>query len=610
VAEFGNIDALRHYLIATLQKHRGEAQRGIIADFSPTRYDEQSMFVRIGKGSLGGKGRGLGFASAMLQRFDLAREFPGVQISVPRSAVVCTDLFEEFLATNDLHELAYHTDDDEKIHRAFADARLPETLVAHLRTFLAEVRVPIAVRSSSLLEDSQAQPFAGIYRTYMLSNSHPKDVERLRQLCSAIQMVYASCFTRASKGYIESTPYRIEDEKMAVILQEIVGSKHEESFYPEASGVARSYNYYPVEPMQPEEGLAVMALGLGRQVVGGRQSLRFSPAHPQNIPEFSDVEATRNQAQRDFYALDLSKSDLLPDDDEGANLVQLELADALRHGTLDRIASSYSAANHVIYDGLSRGEHPVLTFAPLLKSQKPPLPKILERLLAIGAEGMGGAVEMEFALNLSQQPATFGFLQIRRLIEGGEPEDVHIDADATASAVCHSERALGNGLTESARDIIYVRPNHFERSKSPQIAAEVGRLNKKLKNERRPYVLIGPGRWGSSDPWLGIPVRWDQINAARVIVEAALEDFRVEPSQGTHFFQNMTSLGIGYFTVNSFAGSGHVDWKWLAEQEIIEQSDYLIHVRLEDPVRVRIDGRHGRGVILRPEVIAPIEDET
>jgi len=599
VEEFDGIEELRNYLIESLQLHRAEQQRGIIADFSPDRYDESSRFVRLGTGSLGGKGRGLAFANLMLQRVDLATEYPQLEISVPRSAVIGCDVFDAFLQENELHDLAYSAEDDIEIIDAFARAELPENIRNDLRSFLRTVRVPLAVRSSSLLEDSQSQPFAGIYKTYMLPNNHSDDETRLQQLCRAIAMVYASTFSRESKAYIESTSYRIEDEKMAVILQEIVGAQHGDHFYPEVSGVARSYNYYPVEPMVAEDGIAVLALGLGRQVVSGGQALRFSPPHPHSILQFSSVDETLRCSQHNFFALDLAQSGRTPSADESANLLELDLSTAEKDGTLRLLASSYVATEHAIRDGLSWGGRPVLTFAPLLKGLGPPLPEALQSILDIGSIGLGGAVEIEFALDLSSVKPRFGFLQIRRLVTGGEPDDVRISEENTREAVCMSNRALGNGNLDAAYDIVFIDPDRFDRAKTVELAEEVGRINADLRAKRRPYLLIGPGRWGSADPWLGVPVRWDQIDAARLIVEAALEKFRVEPSQGTHFFQNMTALGVGYFTVNSFAGNGHVDWDWLKRHS--ESKGAVCHVRMMAPMRVRIDGRSGKGVILPPK---------
>jgi hypothetical protein len=599
--DFESLDQLRAYLIRTLRDQRVEQQRGIVADFSSPRFDERSQFVRIGKGSLGGKGRGLAFANAMLQHHDFGHRFGQIGIMVPRTAVVATDVFDQFLTENDLLDLAFSSRTDEEISHRFVAAKLPVRVMQDLGSFLEHVDYPLAVRSSSLLEDSSAQPFAGIYRTYMLPNNHADLGVRLAQLARAIKLVYASTFSRAAKSYAESTSSRIEDEKMAVILQQIVGSTHGGRFYPHISGVARSYNFYPIAPMQGEDGIAVIALGLGRQVAGGLRALRFSPRHPHNIPAFSSVTATLESAQQNFFALVTDEPHRLPSIEEDANLLRLELEDARADGTLTSLASTYSRANDRISEGLRKDGPAVLTFAPVLNSDVFPLAGILNEVLELSERGMGSPVEMEFAVDLSEEAPTFGFLQLRRLVAGGEPEDVRLDPERVEQSWCYSSAALGNGRMDDIHDVIYVKPDTFDAAKTRQIAAEVGAMNAALAEEGRRYILIGPGRWGSADPWLGIPVTWDQISSARVIVEASLKEFRVTPSQGTHFFQNMTSLRIAYFTVNPWAGEDRIDWDWLKDQPAMRASDHIRHLRFATPVRVRIEGVSNRGVLLRPE---------
>lgn len=598
--DFESLDRLREYLVGTLRDQRIEQQRGIVADFSSPRFDERSQFVRIGKGSLGGKGRGLAFANAMLQHHDFSDRYDRTLVTVPRTAVVATDIFDEFLAENDLLDLAYSSRTDEEMSHRFVAAKLPARVMQDLGSFLEHVDYPLAVRSSSLLEDSSAQPFAGIYRTYMLPNNHADLGVRLAQLARAIKLVYASTFSRAAKSYAESTSSRIEDEKMAVILQQLVGSTHDGRFYPHVSGVARSHNFYPISPMRGEDGIAVIALGLGRQVAGGLRALRFSPRHPHNIPAFSSVESTLESAQQHFYALATDEPHRLPAFDEDENLMRLRLQEALDDGTLTSLVSTYSPANDRLYEGLRRDGHPVLTFAPILNSGVFPLARILNDVLDLSARGMGSPVEMEFAVDLGEELATFGFLQLRRLSAGGEPEDVHLERRQLDEAWCYSESALGNGRMDDLYDVIYVKPQSFDAARTRQIAAEVGAMNASLTEQGRRYILIGPGRWGSADPWLGIPVTWDQISSARVIIEASLKDFRVTPSQGTHFFQNMTSLRIAYFTVNPWGGADQIDWDWLDSQPAIRASDHIRHLRFATPVRVRIEGVSNRGVLMRP----------
>ena len=600
IEDFDTIDALRRYLVETLRAHRIETQRGIVTDFAPNRFDERSPFVRIGHGSLGGKGRGLAFANAMLQGHGMTERFEGVHISVPRTAVIATDVFEQFLAENELHDLAYSSSTDEEIAHRFVTAKLPSHVRSDLEAFLSRIEYPLAVRSSSLLEDSNTQPFAGIYRTYMVPNSHGDPGVRLAQLSRAIKLVYASTFSRAAKSYAESTASRIEDEKMAVVLQQVIGSRHHDHFYPHLSGVARSFNFYPIAPMRGDEGIAVIALGLGRQVAGGLKAVRFSPAHPRNVPAFSSVKDTLESAQRRFYALDMSQPHRMPSVEEEGTLLRLEIDAAREDGTLPLLASTYSPQNDRVYEGLRRDGYPVVTFAPILNSDAFPLAPVLREVLALAEEGMGSPVEMEFAVDLDSDPAVFGFLQLRRLAAGGEPEDVELRPDQVEEAWCYSTGALGNGRMDDVADVVYVRPESFDAAHTREIAEEIGRINQRLVNEGRRYVLIGPGRWGSSDPWLGIPVGWDQISGARTIVEASLREFRVTPSQGTHFFQNMTSLRIAYFTVNPFAADDRIDWDWLAAQPVQLDGPFVRHVRFERPLRVRIEGRSNRGVLLPP----------
>ncbi len=603
LADFDSKESLRRYLSDTLRSHRLQLQRGVITDFSPQRFDSGREFMRIGQGSLGGKGRGLAFANAMLAHYAVSEQYEDVTVQVPPSSIIATDIFDEFLSINELHDLAYGSSTDEEIAHRFVAARLPESVRQDLESFLDRVRYPLAIRSSGQLEDSSTQPFAGIYRTYMLPNNHPNSQVRLAQLARAVKLVYASTFSRVSKSYSASTATRIEDEKMAVILQQVIGQAHGNRFYPHISGVARSHNFYPIAPMRRQDGLAIVALGLGRQVAGGLQALRFSPHHPRHVPAFSSTESTLAAAQRQFYALDLSHPHQMPSFDEEATLTKLDLDAAREDGTLRLVASTYSAENDRLYEGLRDEGYPVVTFAPVLNSEVFPLAAILRRILSIAARGMGSPVELEFAVDLESSPRTFGFLQLRRLVAGGEPDDVRIGPEEYAQSICSSPMALGNGLLEDVEDIVYVRPETFDASQSRTIATEVGELNARLAAEERPYLLIGPGRWGSADPWLGVPVSWDQISQARTIVETSLPDFQVTPSQGTHFFQNMTSLRIRYFTVNNRSEEDRVDWDWLASRPAEHETKYIRHLRLSHPLRILVDGRHNRGVVLPPSAM-------
>ncbi|NNE43419.1 MAG: histidine kinase [Gemmatimonadetes bacterium] len=610
VDDFRDLEVMRQFLRQTLTLFRQRTRQGRVEDFDPARFDGTSEFVRLGDGSLGGKGRGLAFAHEILSRSGIDSRFPGVRIFVPPSAVLTTDIFDRFLEENGLLEFALREEDDKAIARRFQEARLPVDVVDNLAAFLRSVAYPVAVRSSSLLEDSHYQPFAGVYATRMLPNSDPNPEIRLQQLLDTVKSVYASTFFRDAKAYIASTPNRMEEEKMAVVIQQIVGRRVGDRVYPHASGVASSLNYYPVEPMKPEEGIASMALGLGKTVVEGERAVRFSPSHPQVLPQFSRTEDILDNAQRRFWALDLSK---LPDtSDPDSNLVALDLDAAEQDGMLWPVASTYSPESDSVHDGLSRDGVRLVTLAPLLKGQVMPVPEIVALLLDMGYRGLSGPVEVEFAVNVDPADGgarEFAFLQIRPLpvLDTGVAaplEDVPDD-----EIFVRASHALGHGRSDTVRDLVIVDRDRFEREKTPEIVVEVERLNRSLIREGRPYVLIGPGRWGSADRWLGIPVAWSQISGARAILECDLADLKVEPSQGTHFFQNMTSYGIGYFNAQASEG-GWVDWDWLAAQPSHQETTWLRHVRLDHPVEIRIDGREGRGVILKHSVTPPASAET
>jgi hypothetical protein len=472
---------------------------------------------------------------------------------------------------------------------------------------LAQVNHPLAVRSSSLLEDSQYQPFTGVYETFMLGNQQadpqvgPED--RLAALSEAIRRVYASTFSRHAKAYVRATPYRLEEEKMAVILQQVVGTPHGQRFYPDFSGVVRSRNYYPVPPMTFEDGIAAVALGLGRAVVDGGKCLTFCPRYPQNLVQFSSVEDILTNSQTEFWALELHGS---PEGRPGHwHERRFSLDAAESDGTLRAVASTYSRDNHAIYDGVSRPGARIVTFAPMLKHSTFPLAEILDVLVRAGEDALGNPVEIEFAVRLPQQDgpvtAEFGFLQIRPLTLGSDSEDLVLEDVQPEQLICQSSKVLGNGRIENLHDVVVVDSQRFERSRSQEVATAVARFNRRLNEENRPYLLIGVGRWGSTEPWLGIPVEWDEISGARVIVEAGFRDFRVTPSQGSHFFQNLTAFQIGYFTVNPDAGEGSVDWQWLTEQAAVEEEGCVRHLQFAEPIRVVMNSHTSQGVIFKPE---------
>jgi CheY-like chemotaxis protein len=601
VADYETNEDLRQDLIRAIEEYRRVRGRIAVADFDRKTFDRSSRMSRIGGGSLGGKARGLAFVNRLLAESDVARKFPTVQISVPFAGVLGTDVFDEFLEQNDLQSLAIRATSDAEVEERFLAVPFPREVVKDLESFLDTCQSPLAVRSSGLLEDSPNQPFAGVYQTYMLPNNDPDPDIRMNQLLAAVKRVYASTFSQRAKGFLDMTPYRLEEEKMAVIIQEVVGVAHGTRFYPDFSGVARSYDFYPTLPIRAEDGVVAVGLGLGEAVAGGETCLRFCPRYPRHLVTFSSVDDALKNSQREFYALDLSA---IEDPTGPRSLGHYGLQVAEEDGTLTSVGSTYSPDNDVIYDGISRPGVRVVSFAPILKHSIFPLSDLLVELLKIGAESTGTQVEIEFAVNLSVPagaPAEFGFLQMRPLALTREMEELEIGHVLTSQLVCRSARVLGNGKISDIRDVVVVDYHRFDRLKSPAVARDVARLNAELQAGGLPYLLIGVGRWGSSDPHLGIPVSWNQIAGARVIVEAGFRDFKVEPSQGTHFFQNITSCNVGYFTVNPQAGDGFVDWEWLSGQPIVTRTEFVDHVRLDQPVVIKMSGASGEGVILKPE---------
>jgi hypothetical protein len=604
VSDFASLEHLRHDLIASIVEYRQEQSEVLIGDFRPARFkSSDSLFLKIGDGSLGGKARGLAFVRHLLHKHRLGRLFPSTRVVVPPAVVITTDVFDRFMAENNLMDFAIHSADDEEIVSRFLSTPLPAILRENLPAFLEEVRYPLAVRSSSLLEDSQYQPFTGVYETFMLAN-HQANLElRMRRLEEAIKRVYASTFSQHAKAYVRATPYRLEEEKMAVILQRVVGSAHGNRFYPDFSGVVRSYNFYPVPPMRCEDGIAAVALGLGREVVDGGKCLSFCPRYPRNLVQFSSVDDILANSQSEFWALEL---DHASDRDSASSLreVRFDLDRAEADGTLHSVGSTFSADNHMVYDGLSRLGPRVVTFAPVLKHEVFPLAPLLEQLIRVGEDGLGRPVEIEFAVRLPRTPdesAEFGFLQIRPLVLSGDGEELRTDGIDPENLMCQSFKVLGNGRVDELRDVVVVDFHRFERSRSVEVARDVAYFNARLSEQRLPYLLVGVGRWGSNDPWLGIPVEWDEISGARVIVEAGFRDFRVTPSQGSHFFQNLTAFQVGYFTVNPDAGEGFVDWPWLDRAPAAEEQGCVRHLHFETPLKVVMNGRSSQGLIFKPE---------
>lgn len=603
VSDFASLEDLRADLILAIREYRREMKEEIVEDFDRATFDGASPFCRIGRGSLGGKARGLAFVNVLLSEHRVRDRFPGVRIAVPPSVVVATDVFDAFLEKNDLRGFAIAATDDYTIRRRFLQAEFPEGAREDLAAYLDRVREPIAVRSSSLLEDSQYQPFAGIYETYMLPNNHRNRRVRLEQLLDAIKRVYASTFSPHAKAYLATTPYRIEEEKMAVVLQKVVGSARGERFYPDFSGVARSRNFYPTPPMTGDDGVAAVALGLGETVADGEACIRFCPRYPRHLVQFSSVDDILQNSQREFFALHLGGAEPGAPGRRGSGLRRFGLEAAEEDGTLAAVGSTYSPENDAVYDGTSRQGIRLVDFAPTLKHGLFPLAEILDLLLALAKEGTGTPVEIEFAVDLSPapgEPRRFGFLQLRPVALSSEPSELEIGDEDPARLVASSPSVLGHGRVEDVRDAIVVDYHRFDRARSRDVAREVARLNGILAAEGIPYLLIGVGRWGSQDPFLGIPVTWDQISGARVILESGFRDFKVTPSQGTHFFQNLTTFRVGYFTVNPDSGQGFVDWDWLAAQPAESETEYVRHLRFSGPLLVKMNGRRNEGVIVKP----------
>ncbi len=604
VEDFSTLEELREDLIRSLREYRQLRTRGIISEFSKDLYDPEFSFARIGGGSLGGKARGLGFVNMLINNYNVYDRFEDIKIFVPSGIVVGTDVFDEFIEMNNLRQVAFGNLPDEEIKNRFVKAnKFPEDVLGDLAAYLDLVDVPLAVRSSSLLEDSQYHPFAGVYETVMIPNNHSNPLIRLNDLLVTIKHVYASTFCSRAKDYIKMTSYRLEEEKMAVIVQRMVGREHNDKYYPDFSGVAKSHNFYPMPPQKPSDGIVSVALGLGRLVVEGGNCVRFSPKYPTHQILSSSTSEALDSNQHEFYALDLKTdtSVLVDAPDELQKLY--DIGEAEQDDTLAPIGSTYSPENDAIYDGIGRDGVRLVSFAPLLKTKLFPLPEILQLILDMGSWGMGAPVEIEFAVNYSSppgKPKEFGILQMRPMVISRELEELEIEEDKNDQLLCQSSQVLGNGIIRSIKDIILVDKQKFERAKSKEVAREVTQFNQKLIKQRRPYLLVGVGRWGTNDPWLGIPVSWANISGARAIIETNPKDMDITLSQGSHFFQNITSFMVGYFTVDTETDKGYVDWDWLLSQEPVDKKEYTKHLQFDDPVVVKINGRKNKGIIYKP----------
>ena len=603
-----DVDAHRQIIFDAIVQYRRMKNIGIVAVFDRLKFDRYAHFARIGEGSLGGKGRGLAFLDNIVKRHPELNQYGNAFVTIPKTVVLCTDFFDEFMDKNNLWSVALSDASDEEILQHFLKAQLPDSLIADFFTFFDAVKAPIAVRSSSLLEDSHYQPFAGIYSTYMIPYLEDK-YEMLRMLACAIKGVYASVYYKDSKAYMTATSNVIDQEKMAVILQEVVGHQYGSRFYPTFSGVLRSLNYYPIGDETAEEGIASLALGLGKYIVDGGQTLRVSPYHPTQVLQTSEMETALKETQTRFYALDMSH---LGDDfkvDDGFNILNLRVKEADKDGSLNGIASTYDPHDQVIRDGIYEGGRKVISFCGVLRYGVFPLPEILRMAQRFGAEEMRRPVEIEFACNLEPSPnpsdggmrGEFYLLQIRPIVDSKQVLDEDLAVISDSQCLLRSHNSLGHGISEDVTDVVYVKTDDdFTAADNPYIADEIEQLNRKFLQDNKNYVLVGPGRWGSSDYWLGIPVKWPHISAARVIVEVGLKNYHVDPSQGTHFFQNLTSFGVGYFTINTYTGDGVFQRDILDAMPAIEETAHVRHVRFDRPLRIMMDGKKQQGVVLLP----------
>ena len=575
----------------------------MVAVFDRLKFDAYSHFARIGEGSLGGKGRGLAFLDNIIKRHPELNQYENAQVMIPKTVVLCTDFFDEFMEKNNLYPIALSDAPDEEILKHFMHAQLPDSLIADFFTFFDAVKSPIAVRSSSLLEDAHYQPFAGIYSTYMIPYLDDK-YEMLRMLACAIKGVYASVYYKDSKAYMTATQNVIDQEKMAVILQEVVGKRYGDLYYPNFSGVLRSLNYYPIGEETAEEGIASLALGLGKYIVDGGQTLRVSPYHPTQVLQTSEMETALSETQTRFYALDMSHVGYDFKVDDGFNIKKVRVKQAAEDGALTYIASTYDPTDQIIRDGIYEGGRKIISFCGVLQHGVFPLPELLQMTQKLGSEEMKRPVEIEFACNLNDdRTGELYLLQIRPIVDSKQMLDEDLAAIPDEDCLLRSANSLGHGISEDVVDVVYVKAgDDFTAAENPYIADEIEQINRQFLAEDKNYVLIGPGRWGSSDYWLGIPVKWPHISAARVIVETALKNYHVDPSQGTHFFQNLTSFGVGYFTINTFTGDGIFQQEVLDAMPAVEETAHVRHVRFDRPLRILMDGKKQLGVVQLPSL--------
>ena len=598
-----DVDAHRQIIFDAIVQYRHMKNLGVVAVFDRMKFDKYAHFARIGEGSLGGKGRGLAFLDNIIKRHPEFNQYENATVQIPKTVVLCTDIFDEFMMSNNLYPIALSDASDDEILKHFLHAQLPDSLIADFFTFFEATKSPIAIRSSSLLEDAHYQPFAGIYSTYMIPYLADK-YQMLQMLACAIKGVYASVFYRDSKAYMTATRNVIDQEKMAVILQEVVGKDYGTRYYPTMSGVLRSLNYYPIGDEEAEEGIASLALGLGKYIVDGGQTLRVCPYHPHQVLQTSETEMALRDTQTQFYALDMKH---VGDDfrvDDGFNILKLRVKDAVEDQSLNYIASTFDPYDLVINDGVYETGRKLITFAGVLQHDVVPLPELMQMSMKCGSEAMRRPVEIEFACNIhADKTCDFYLLQIRPIVDAKEMLDEDVRAIPDADCLLRSHNSLGHGISEDVTDVVYVKyDDHFSAMNNFYVADDIERINRKFLADGKNYVLIGPGRWGSSDHYLGVPVKWPHISAARVIVEVALKNYNIDPSQGTHFFQNLTSFGVGYFTVDTNTEEGgFVNKEILDAMPAVEETQYVRHVRFDRPLRILMDGKKQEGAVLHPQ---------
>ncbi len=600
--DFGNNTAeLRRFIHDAIALYRSAKSRGVVAKFDREKYDKSLIFARIGNGYMGGKAKGLAFMDNLIKQNPELESFPGVSVKIPRTVVVTTDIFDQFMERNHLRNIALSDASDEIIHQHFHQAWFPDEAVKDLKEFMRVTDYPVAVRSSSVLEDSHYQPFAGVFATYMIPNNHDSLDQNLQDLLDAIKAVYASVYYKATKTYMQATHNLIDEEKMSIVLQEVCGNWYGDLFYPNFSGVARSVNFYPIEDEKPEEGIVNVALGLGKYIVEGKRSLRFSPSHPKKILMLSSPEEALRSSQKEFYALDMSQKTFNPTTDDGFNIVSNRISVAEKDNSIDDISSVYDYQNNVLRVGKMYAGKRIITFENVLKYNSFPLAEIMRNVLDISQKAMNNPVEIEFAV--SYKPTgrkVFNLLQIRPIVEESMVSEISIGEVSDSDLLLRSQSSLGHGIIREIRHIVYVKNESFDSANNKKIVPILEKINDKFVADEKYYVLVGPGRWGSSDPWLGIPVQWAHISNARLIVEQGLDQYRIEPSQGTHFFQNLTSLRVGYFTINPFRNDGFFNLDFLALQTATYEDEFIRVVEFCNEMIIKLDGKNGNGIVLKP----------